>query len=84
MDIEKIKNDLLDYLSPNKCYIKNYHNHLCVTIIKDSFTNLTILERQQEVYKPLAKYIKNNIIHSISITTYTPDEWKNYNNKKNN
>ncbi|MCV2506301.1 MAG: BolA/IbaG family iron-sulfur metabolism protein [Candidatus Lightella neohaematopini] len=82
MDIKKIKQDLLDYLSPNKCYIKNHDNHLFIVIIKDSFINLSILERQQEVYKPLAKYIKNKIIHSVSITTYTTEEWKNYNNKK--
>ncbi|MCV2525180.1 MAG: BolA/IbaG family iron-sulfur metabolism protein [Candidatus Lightella neohaematopini] len=84
MDIEKIKKDLLDYLSPDEYYINNYNNHLCITIIKDSFINLSILERQQEVYKPLFKYIKSNIIHSISITTYTKNEWKDYNNKRNN
>ncbi|PPI87920.1 hypothetical protein CRV12_01740 [Candidatus Pantoea edessiphila] len=47
------------------------------------FNKLNYIQKQQLIYKPLAKYILDNTIHAVSIKTYTPEEWR-HNKELNN
>lgn len=75
MNNEKIKSILLDKLQLHKLYVTGNTYHIKIVAIGDVFIGLNSLEKQQIIYKPLKNYIINNIIHSISIKSYTLKEW---------
>lgn len=77
MNKDIIKSILKKSLNAEKIYIKseNDEKHLQIIIISKLFEEKNSLKRHQMVYHPLMNYISNNMIHAISIKTYTPLEW---------
>ena len=49
--------------------------HLEATIVSDSFIGKTLIDRHRMVYAALNKLMEHKI-HALSMTTLTPDEWK--------
>lgn len=71
----EIKKILLQSLSLNKVYVFVDGSHYKIIAIDKIFNNKSILERHKLIYAPLVKYIKNNMIHSISIHAFCPESW---------
>ncbi len=49
--------------------------HLEATIVSDSFIGKSLINRHRMVYAALNKLMEHKI-HALSMTTLTPDEWK--------
>lgn len=49
---------------------------LTLTVISRVFTGMSLLKKQQAVLAPLAEAINSGKLHSVSVKTYTPDEWE--------
>tara|TARA_B100001175_G_C18957321_1_gene378879 strand:+ start:200 stop:472 length:273 start_codon:yes stop_codon:yes gene_type:complete len=49
--------------------------HLEATIVSDSFIGKSLIDRHRMVYAALNKLMEHKI-HALSMTTLTPDEWK--------
>jgi len=46
-----------------------------LTIVSDTFENMSAVKRQKCIYVHLSPFIQNGTIHAVSMQTYTPKEW---------
>ena len=51
--------------------------HFEAIIVSDSFVNQSMIKQHQLVYKALGEMMKQEI-HALSIKTYTPEQWKEF------
>lgn len=79
MEINEIKNVLLNTKLLDEVYVSGDSNHLQIITISNRFSNMNSVNRQKIVYAPLMEYIFDKQIHSLSIKTYTNDEWQEKN-----
>ncbi|MBP9721655.1 MAG: BolA/IbaG family iron-sulfur metabolism protein [Gammaproteobacteria bacterium] len=49
--------------------------HFEATVISSVFEGLTLLKRQQLVYKTLGDLISTGKVHALSLKTFTSNEW---------
>ncbi|BAH83020.1 BolA family protein [Candidatus Ishikawella capsulata] len=78
MTNSEIKSLLISELNLQEVYVSGENNHFEIIAVDEKFKNLTSLEKQQIIYKPLVSFILNKKIHAVSIRTYTPSEWVKY------
>nr|WP_051348155.1 BolA family protein [Candidatus Photodesmus katoptron] len=78
MDRMKVQQLLKESLNLEKVHVNGQDRNYEVIAIDIRFSGMTSVKRQQLIYFPLIKYFQNNDIHSVSIKTFTPDEWVNY------
>ncbi|AIN46922.1 BolA family protein [Candidatus Palibaumannia cicadellinicola] len=76
MKINEIKDLLMSALALDEAYVSGDGNHVQVIAISKQFSGMSMVKKQQTIYAPLIKHIANNSIHSLSIKTYTPEEWR--------
>ncbi|QCI17854.1 BolA family transcriptional regulator [Buchnera aphidicola (Acyrthosiphon lactucae)] len=93
MTLEKIKKCLTSKI--NISFIKIYddslfHNHpekgfthLRILIISNNFINKKLIDRHRLIFSVLSKTLKKNI-YSLTLNTYTLNEWESKKFKKNN
>ncbi|WWP02655.1 MAG: BolA/IbaG family iron-sulfur metabolism protein [Candidatus Dasytiphilus stammeri] len=77
MDNNEIKNLIIkaSFLKSKNVYITGDSQHLQIIAISDNFLGMSRVQKEQIIYAPLMKYIINKKIHSISIKTYSFNEW---------
>ncbi|WP_343192065.1 BolA/IbaG family iron-sulfur metabolism protein [Buchnera aphidicola (Formosaphis micheliae)] len=56
--------------------------HFLIIIVSNNFINKTLLTRHRIIYQLLLNTIKTYKIHSISLYTYTHNEWRDLKNKE--
>lgn len=76
MNINFIKKIIKTNLTLKKLIIKKDGDNFKIIAVSDKFIGLSKLERHKLIYFPLTKYILNNSIHSVSIYTYSTQEWE--------
>ncbi len=76
MNIEAIKNLLAAALVDCEIRLESEGNHLTVTAIGEVFEGKRAVQRQQQVYAILNKYIADGTIHAVNLRLYTPSEWQ--------
>ncbi|VAX76336.1 Acid stress protein IbaG [Serratia symbiotica] len=76
MENNEIKKVLIEALALETAYITNDGSHFQVIVVGEIFSTMNRLKQHQAVYSQLMAYIADNRIHSLSIKTYTPEEWK--------
>lgn len=59
-----------------KIYVTGNNNYLEIIAVSEIFCNMNNIQRQQSIYAPLTSYITKQIIHSVSIKTYSVTEWE--------
>lgn len=72
----KIKLTLKKDLKLSQIYVTGDNKHFNILAIDEIFKDMSNVKRHQMIYKSLKKYISENIIHAISIRTYTKSEWE--------
>jgi len=72
-DIEKLINDALEL---DELHVKFDGSQCQVIAVAEMFGELSRVKRQQVVYAPLKQAIAENLIHAVSIKTFTPEQWK--------
>ncbi len=82
MNINKIKIILIKTLMIDDIYIFDDNNHIQIIVISNKFINLSKIEQHKIVYSPLVPLINSNVIHSLTIKTYTNKEWLYVSKKK--
>ncbi len=50
--------------------------HYSATIVSEQFAGLSPVKRQQRVYTVIGDLVTRDVIHAISLQTYTPAEWE--------
>ncbi|WP_157991287.1 BolA family protein [Candidatus Erwinia haradaeae] len=77
MENSEIRDQLVTALALKEAHVTNNGSHFQVIAIGDLFSGMSRVKKQQVVYQTLTSYITNSNIHSVSIQTYTPEEWCN-------
>ncbi|XRX42780.1 MAG: BolA family protein [Buchnera aphidicola (Eriosoma harunire)] len=81
MNNNTIKSILIKSIDLKNIYVTGDNNHIEIIAIGDIFLNMSKVKRQQTIYLPLMQYFSNQLIHAISIKTYTTTEWIKQKNK---
>ncbi|AKC60227.1 BolA family protein [Blochmannia endosymbiont of Camponotus (Colobopsis) obliquus] len=76
MNNYEIEDILMQSLSLDEVYVNNDGKHYDIIAIGKIFLNMNQVNKQKLIYSSLMECISDNFIHSISIRTYTPEEWK--------
>ncbi|CNH69048.1 BolA family iron metabolism protein IbaG [Yersinia pekkanenii] len=76
MDINEIKDVLMNALALQEVHVTGEGSHFQVIAVGELFTEMSRVKKQQAVYAPLMEYIADNRIHALSIKAYTPQEWQ--------
>jgi BolA protein len=86
MTLENIKKYLISQIkikfieiydnSRSHNYAQNKLTHLKIIIVSNDFVNQKIINRHRTVFSQLSQIIKEKI-YSITLYTYTSNEWKN-------
>lgn len=76
MKANVVKDILVQVLSFKEIHVVLYDNHYQIIAVDSIFSDMNILEAHKVIYAPLAEYILNNQIHSVSIKVFTPKEWQ--------
>jgi len=72
-EIEKLINDALEL---DELQVKFDGSQCSIIAVADMFDTLSRVKRQQAVYAPLAKVIKEGTIHAVSIKTFNKAQWQ--------
>ncbi|VFP78593.1 Acid stress protein IbaG [Candidatus Erwinia haradaeae] len=75
MDNNTIKDTLIATLALKEAHVSSNGSHFQIIAIGDVFSGLSRVKKQKIVYEVLTTYITDSRIHSVSIRTYTPEEW---------
>lgn len=75
MKENEIKDILLKKLFLEKIYVVLCDGHYQIIAVDPMFSNISVLDAHKIIYAPLAEYISNNCIHSVSIKVFHPKEW---------
>ncbi|CAG9427435.1 BolA family iron metabolism protein IbaG [Providencia alcalifaciens] len=76
MDINEIKQVLMEKLSLEEVIVNGDGSHFQVIAVGSLFDGMSRVKQQQAVYAPLMEYIADNRIHALSIKAYTPAQWE--------
>ncbi|MGG4606603.1 BolA family iron metabolism protein IbaG [Providencia sp. Me31A] len=76
MDINEIKQVLMEKLSLDEAIVTGDGSHFQVIAVGDMFDGMSRVKQQQAIYAPLMEYIADNRIHALSIKAYTPAQWE--------
>ena len=50
--------------------------HYEITVVSQSFQDLSRVKRQQKIYALLNDWISEGSLHAVTLNTLTPDEWE--------
>lgn len=76
MNTKQIELLLLKKLDLIKTYVTGDNQHMTIIAIGRIFKGMSSVKRQQTVYAPLIKMIREKQIHAVSINAYTNEEWE--------
>lgn len=55
--------------------------HFTALVVSSEFSNKSRLDRQRLVFATLKQVLADNILHAITLKTFTPDEWQQADNE---
>ncbi len=50
--------------------------HFELLVVSDEFAGKNRLQRQQHIYKVLGDAMRDEMIHALTMKTFTPQEWQ--------
>jgi len=75
MQVSKLKDMLESGIEQSEVFVEGDGTHFEITVIADTFENLSTLQRQQTINRILAPAFRDGDIHAVSMKTYTKEEW---------
>ncbi len=69
---------LEERLAPCQVRVEDQQGHFVLHVGGEVFRTLSTVQRQQHVYGALGELITSGRIHSVSIKTYTPEDWRQH------
>jgi len=75
LQIEDVKQLIEEGLPGSRVIVDGDGSKFVTIVVSDSFTDKTMVQQHQMVYRTLGDNIGGEV-HALSIQTYTPDEWE--------
>lgn len=76
MEIKQIETILKNELDLDEVYVQGDGSHFGVIAVSDRFSSLSKVKQQQMIYAPLTELFETNVIHALTIKTFTIEQWK--------
>lgn len=76
MDPEQVKTLIQAGLPDCQVTVTGDGSHFDATVIGEVFEGLSLVKKQQLVYRTVNDRITSGELHALSIKTYTPAEWE--------
>lgn len=76
VDCQGIEQLLRQKLSLKEVYVTQEGNHFTIIAVGECFQGLSRVKQQQTVYAPLKSLIADNVMHAVSIKSFTPTQWE--------
>lgn len=75
METTEVKEIIEQAISLDEVYVSANGSHYEVIAVGAVFEGMSRVKKQQAIYSPLSDLIQKNVIHAVSIKTFTPEEW---------
>ena len=75
---EQIKEKITQKLKVNHIDIVDLRggDHIQAIIVSPEFENKTLIEQHKMIYDILSEEMKSNIIHALTLKTFSPKQWQ--------
>ena len=82
MEADEIKRLIEAGLDDAEARVQGDGSHFDAVVISPAFEGQTMVKEQQMVYATLGDRITDGTIHALSIRAYTPEEWREQQERK--
>jgi len=82
MEADEIKRLIEAGLDDAEARVQGDGSHFDAVVVSPAFEGQTMVKEQQMVYATLGDRITDGTIHALSIRAYTPEEWREQENRK--
>mgnify|MGYP000153271372 CR=1 FL=1 len=76
MTPEDVKNLIASKFTEDDIVVTGDGSMFDARIVSEQFEGLSLVKKQQLVYKAVNEQIQSGEIHALTMKTYTPAEWK--------
>ena len=76
MDPEEIKQLIEAGLAGSTASVTGDGRHFQAVVVSDAFDGKNMLQRHRMVYATLGDRFATEVLHALSIKTYTPEQWQ--------
>lgn len=83
MELDALKQFIEQHIPCDYVKTNGDGRHFNAIIVSQAFEGLNTLKRQQKVYVFLGEKISSGELHAFNMKTYTPEEWRQQQEKKN-
>jgi acid stress-induced BolA-like protein IbaG/YrbA len=73
---EDIKHHLAQGMVFTHLQVEGDGRHFQALIVSAEFAGLPLVQRHQRVYAVLGAQMRDELVHALSMTTLTPEEWR--------
>ena len=74
---ENIKHHIEQGMTTAHLSVAGDGRHFEAIVVSEEFAGKSRVQRHQHVFKVLGDRMRDDMIHALSIKTYTPQEWQN-------
>jgi acid stress-induced BolA-like protein IbaG/YrbA len=75
MTADEVKKMIVAGVKCEECLVRGDGAHWFAEIVSIEFEGLGTIARHQLVYKTVQVELANNVVHALSLKTFTPSEW---------
>ena len=76
MDPNEIKQIIESGLAARHVEVSGDGRHFEAIVVSDSFAGKSMIQQHRLVYATLGERFDTEMVHALSIRTYTPQEWE--------
>jgi acid stress-induced BolA-like protein IbaG/YrbA len=79
MQVEEIKEMIEQGFADSEVTVEGDGRHFQAVVVSDAFSGKSMVQQHQMVYQTLGDKV-GGVIHALSISTYTQEEWQQQKN----
>jgi acid stress-induced BolA-like protein IbaG/YrbA len=73
---ESIKQNIEQGMAVTHLTVTGDGRHFEAVVVSEEFAGRSRVQRHQQVFQALGNRMRDEMIHALSIKTYTPQEWE--------
>lgn len=74
--VESIRQDIMRGIRAEYVAVEGDGRHFEAVVVSEEFSGMSRVRRHQRVFQVLGDRMRDEIIHALSIKTFTPQEWQ--------
>lgn len=81
MDPDEVKRIIEQGLIGAEVRVTGDGRHFEAVVVADAFAGKGVLQQHRMVYDTLGNRFEDDVVHALSIKTYTPEQWARLGNR---